>query len=327
MSISQQASQAEATHIDAAEEIELPERRTNRPVTLMHRVEYIAMRGLFAFFRLIGIDASSSLAGTFTRQVGPLLKPITARADNNLRAAFPNWSEAEIRQCIKGVWENLGRTAAEMAHLEKLIPGPEDSRITIYNQEQLDAFKENGTPVIFVSSHMANWEAMSVVVHKWGFDYGVVYRAANNPLIDELIINLRAAVMSRRQIPKGKRGGRAVIETLREGRSLAMLVDQKLNDGIEAEFFGRQAMTAPAPARLALKFNVPIVPMSIVRRRGAHFDLYIREPISFTPTGETSKDVATLTQLINDAIEAEIRAHPEQWLWLHRRWPKKGSNP
>ncbi|MEZ5982098.1 MAG: lysophospholipid acyltransferase family protein [Parvularculaceae bacterium] len=303
----------------------LPERRANRPITLTGRMEYAAARGLFAFFHLIGIDAASALAGGFTRFVGPLLGSVSKRADDNLRAVYPEWTSAERRRIIAKVWENLGRTTAEFAFLDKFDTREANGRVEIVGAEKIKSLAESGRPAIFVSGHFANWELMAITLHQAGVKTAVVYRAANNPLIDELIINMRAEVMSRVLIPKGKRGGRALIDALKQGRSIAMLVDQKLNDGISVPFLGRDAMTAPAAARLALKFNTPVIQTSIERLKGAHFRMTVHEPIAFTPTGDVTEDVRQLTILINEALERDIRARPEQWLWLHRRWTAPGS--
>ena len=306
------------------QEIALPERR-DRPVTLMHRVEYCLAILLFFVFRLIGIDASSWIAGKFMRTIGPLLRSVSRRAEDNLTAAFPDWSGTEVMAVTKEVWENLGRTAAEFAHLEKLNSSHPSRRVTIdpSTSAQVEKIIAAGQPVILVSGHFANWEIMSISVHELGFDYGVVYRAANNPLVDELIIKERAKVMTRLQIPKGKRGGRQLIEVLRSKKSLAMLVDQKLNDGIAVPLFGREAMTPPAAARLSLKFKAPIVAIEIERHNGAHFTVRTHPAIDFTPTGDTNVDVYNLTLAVNQSIEQTIRTRPGQWLWLHRRWPKQ----
>ncbi|NWG70602.1 MAG: lauroyl acyltransferase [Parvularculaceae bacterium] len=304
----------------AAEDLPLPARR-DKPVTLLHALEYGLLRVLFFVFRLIGVDAASALAGGFMRVVGPLL-PVNRRADDNLRMIYPEMSPAERRRIAAGVWENLGRTAAEMAHLDKFRPGEENGRVDVACAEHVRAVVRSGSPAIFVSGHFANWEIMAILLHRWGAKPAVIYRAANNPLVDEFVIRTRAAVMGRLQIPKGKRGGRALIEALRDGRSPALLVDQKLNDGIAAPFMGRDAMTAPAAARLSLKFGAPILAGRIERLKGAHFRVIVDPPIAFTPTGETAEDVRALTTLINQRLESYVRARPEQWLWLHRRWPK-----
>lgn len=304
----------------ALDDIPLPERR-DKPVTPAHALEYGLVRALFFFFRLVGIDAASAISGAFTRTVGPLL-PISRRAEDNLGAVYPEMSAAERRRIAAGVWENLGRTVAEMAHLDKFRPGEPGGRVEVVGAEQIRGIAETGAPGIFVSGHFANWEIMAILLHRFGVRTAVIYRAANNPLVDEFIIRTRAAVMGRLQIPKGKRGGRALIETLREGKSLAMLVDQKLNDGISVPFMGREAMTAPAAARLSLKFGAPIFPGRIERLKGAHFRITVEPPIDFAPAGDIAADVRALTILVNERIESYVRARPEQWLWLHRRWPK-----
>ncbi len=307
---------------EAAEEITLPAPRSNRPVTLAHRGEYALALAVGGFFRVVGVDAASAIAGGFLRAIGPLIGPIHRRGLVNLRIAFPNWTDAEIAATLRNVWENLGRTAAEFSHLDCFSP---DSgfRVQVEGREKFAAVIASGKPAIFVSGHFANWEVMSIVMQAVGLDYGVIYRAANNPLVDGLIIRTRAKVMSRRQIPKGKRGGRDMIEALRSGASLAMLVDQKLTSGgVPSLFFGRPAMTAPAPARLALKFDAPIIPLEIERTRGAHFRLTVNNPIAFEPTGDVNADTQALTDRINQELERMIRARPGQWLWLHRRWGK-----
>ncbi len=299
-------------------QVALPARRANRPVTLAARAEHAALQGLIALFRLAGVDAASAISGRFCRTAGPLLRTVTKRGETNMRLVYPDWTDAEIRAALRDVWDNLGRTAGEFAHLEKFDPFADDSRIEIVGAERLKAVAEGGGPVIFVSGHFANWELMSVAFHRAGLDYGV----ANNPLVDEFIIRERAKVMSRRQIPKGKRGARALVDTLKAGRSLAMLVDQKLNDGVDAPFMGLPAMTAPTPARLSLKFGAPLIPVSIERTKGARFRITVREPIEFAPSGDPAADTRALTMLVNEAIERDIRARPGQWLWLHRRWAK-----
>ncbi|MGF1544064.1 MAG: lysophospholipid acyltransferase family protein [Parvularculaceae bacterium] len=301
-------------------DVEPPAPRANRPTTIGARAEYALARALFAVFRVIGVDAASAVAGRFTRLVGPLLSGLSNRARDNLRRAYPDWSEAEIERTVRSVWENLGRTAAEFAHLDALDPAR--GRVVCHGTDIPLALKEAGRPAIYVSAHLANWEALTIALTRLGVDYAVVYRAANNPLVDAMIIAERARWMTRRQIPKGKRGGRDLIAAVKDGRSLAMLVDQKLNDGVPAPFFGRTAMTAPAAARLSLKHGAPIVPAAIFRHGGARFDMHFREPIDFEPSGDFAQDILALTARVNEAIEMEIRRAPAQWLWLHRRWPK-----
>lgn len=309
----------------AADEIALPAPRSNRPVTLLHRVEYALALLLGGFFRLIGVDAASALAGGFMRALGPLIGPIHRRGRTNLKIAFPQWREGEIEKALRAAWENIGRTAAEFSHLEKFDPDA-GGRVEIVGRERFDAVIASGEPAIFVSGHFANWEVTPRTMHAAGVDYCFVYRAANNPLVDGLIIRTRGAVMSRRQIPKGRRGGRDMLEALKAGVSLAMYVDQKLNSGgIPSPLFGRPAMTATAAARMALKYGAPVIPVDLVRLEGARFRMTVGAPLAFAATGDLNADVEALTARINLEIERMIRNAPGQWLWFHRRWGKDAA--
>lgn len=306
------------------EDIGLPERR-DRPVTLLHRLEMAAVMALTGFFRLAGVGAASAVAGKTMRLAGPMIRPVSRKAEANLRRIFPEWTEAQIKTVVADAWENVARTAAEFPHLRALSALENNRRLEIVGLEKLEAVRAAGRPVIFFSSHFANWELNAAVLHRIGLKYAFVYRAANNPLTDEYIIRMRAAAMTRHQIPKGKRGGRMLVDALKEGRSLAMLVDQKLNGGIPVPFMGRPAMTAPAAARLSLKYGAPLIHLSLVRLDGAHFRMTVNEPLAFSPSGDAGADVEALTIRINEALEADIRAHPGQWLWFHRRWPKEDA--
>ena len=305
-----------------ANDIPLPERRTDRPVTIMHRIELGLVLILSGFFKILGLDGASFVSGKFLRVVGPLIRPVSKRAENNLRKAFPDWSDDQIYATTKNIWENLGRTAAEFTHLEQLKPNLPNGRVTITGKEKLDRLVTHGHSAIFFSGHFANWEVIPTAFESLGVDQSFVYRAANNPLTDEYIINRRGRVMSRYQIPKGKRGSRALLETLNENRSLLMLTDQKLNSGISVPFMGIPAMTLNAAARLALKYKIPLAPVSIERLNGARFNIQFHDPLAFAPSGDLNKDIYDLTALMNLAIEKDIRARPGQWLWFHRRWPK-----
>lgn len=306
------------------EDIDLPDRR-DRPVTLLHRLEMIVVIALTGFFRLAGAGAASAVSGKTMRVLGPLIRPVSRKAETNLRRVFPDWPQERIDAVVKDAWENVARTAAEFPHLPALSELENNGRLELVGREKLEAIRASGRPVIFFSSHFANWELNAAVLHRAGLKYAFVYRAANNPLTDEYIINMRAAAMTRHQIPKGKRGGRMLVDALKEGRSLAMLVDQKLNGGISVPFLGIPAMTAPAAARLSLKYGAPLIHLSLIRLEGAHFRMTVCDPLEFTPSGDASADTEALTIRINEALEADIRAHPGQWLWFHRRWPKEES--
>lgn len=293
-------------------DIALPEPRKNKPVTIGKRLEAAAFFGAQSVLKRFSIEKASGAMGRIMRVVGPLLGTIHKRGEANLRLIYPDMTPAERSAILRDVWENIGRTFAEYAHIEELA-----DRVILENADVLRGFAENGRQAIFISGHFANWEAMGAVIRRQGVKFAAVYRAPNNALVDEHIIKLRARSMSRLQIPKGKRGGRDLLSALKKGYSLTMLVDQKLNDGIEVPLLGHPAMTAPAPARLAVKQNLPLVPLQITRQPGVRFVCTVHEPIN--PAGYT---VEELTARINDVLGEFILGRPDQWLWFHRRWPK-----
>lgn len=290
--------------------------------TLVHRLEYLLVVALIAFLRLFGVGAASAIGGGFLSVVGPLVRPISRRGEANLRMIFPDWDEKRVTRTIRGVWANLGRTGAEFAHLDAFGVGGPDARIEVRGRERLARVAASGKSAIFVSGHFANWETMTIALRAAGVPHALVYRTANNPLVDGLIRRLRTRTMTPHQIPKGARGARALVETLRARRSIAMLVDQKLTDGVVAPFLGRDAPTGAAAARLSLKYGAPIYYGTLERLGGARMRLTIHPPIDYKPTGDHDTDVLALTTLLNAALEEDIRARPEQWLWLHRRWGK-----
>lgn len=312
----------EATSPDI-DDTALPERRSNRPVTFGHYIEYALARFLIAFFRVVGVDLASFISGKVLRILGPLLRGYSRRAEENLRRAFPDWNDRQIKNTTAEVWENLGRTAAEYAHLDRLSIHGDNARILHQGFDKLRLPEGGYQQVIFVTGHFANWETPAVCARQLGINFGIIYRAANNPLVDELIIHKRADTMTRHQTPKGRRGARGLIGILSKGLSVAMLVDQKLNDGIAVPFMGRDAMTAPAAARMAFKFNVPVIPVTCERLNGARFLVTAHEQIPYAATDDKAADVYDLTKKINEALERQVTAHPGQWLWLHRRWPKE----
>jgi len=290
-------------------------------VTLAHRFEAGLVAAASALFRVLGVERASAAGGWIARMAGPQLRGLSRRAARNLKAAYPEKSDDEIAAIVADVWENLGRTAAEFSHLDAFRPFESGGRVEVEGLAHIEAVRDSGAPAVFVSGHFANWEIMSIVLHRCGIDYCVVYRAANNPLVDAQVIRWRTGVMSLNQAPKGKDGAKRILAAMKAGQSLAMLVDQKMNDGVAAPFFGRDAMTAPAAARMALKFSAPVIPLSVERLRGPTFRFRAHRPIAFAATGEASADVLALTTRINQFLEREITARPGQWLWLHNRWP------
>ncbi len=291
----------------------------SRRNSLVNHIEFAGLRLALGFFRLWGLDRASALGGRLTRFVGPKLG-ITRRARKNLHAAMPELGTDEIERIVADMWENLGRTMAEYAYLEDFVSS-ESGRIRFENADQAVQLAQRGS-MLLVSGHFANWELMPIAMRLRDIHGGDIYRHANNPLVNQWMIELRERATASVQIPKGGEGARILMRLLKQGKCIAMLADQKMNDGVEARFFGMQAMTPAAPAGLAVRYGLPIVLAAIEREDGAHFTLRCSEPIMADPSADRVGEIMRLTQLLNDHLEAQIRSRPHEWLWLHNRWPE-----
>ena len=286
---------------------------------LFHPIQAVVAVVVYTVLRMLPIDMASALGGGLARSIGPHLG-ISGRAVKNLKAAFPEKSDADVAEIVRGMWDNLGRVAAEYPHLGKIVVGADDGRVESIGGEYVDQLREGDRSGIFFSAHIGNWEIVSLGATQRGVPLDRIYREANNRLVEWLYQHGRAAVEGA-LIPKGAAGARGLLKSLKSGRHLAMLVDQKMNDGISVPFFGRDVMTAPALAELALRYDCPVVPARITRLKGARCRLEVLPPLDLIRTGDHKADVAANMAQINALIEQWVRDTPEQWLWLHNRWP------
>ena len=290
-------------------------------LTPLQKLRYSAEAAVFlafmAFFRLIGLDAASGVGGFIGRNIFARTR-VTQRARDNLAQAFPEKPVAEREAIIRTMWDNLGRTVAEYAHLDKFDLYGADPRIRVENVAEIE--KVRGQGVLIVSGHFANWEIMPIAASRFGLDGAIVYRPPNNPYVDRYISRARARKGYAEQISKHQ-GVKRIFTLLRGGKAILLLVDQKTNEGIPVPFFGRDAMTTLAPAALALKLKVPMIFASNKRLDGARFALTVHPPLEFTPSGDEDADTRAMTAAINLRLEEMVRADPAQWLWIHRRWP------
>jgi KDO2-lipid IV(A) lauroyltransferase len=276
---------------------------------------------LLTAFRLMGVDRASATGAAIARTIGPLLR-VTNRARRNLRAAFPDMTSGQVDKTVRAMWDNLGRYAAEIACLDAFdVSDASDAggRIEVVGREHLEALRDDGKGGIVFSAHLGSWDVVALAVGQIIPESVNVYRPLNNPIVDRMVQNARAK--SGGFVGKGIQGARAMIAGLSKGRHFAMLVDQKMNDGIAVPFFGRDAMTAPALARFAIRAGVPIVPSRCERLGGARFRLTFYPPVVPASSGNEANDVAETMAEVNEIIEGWITERPEQWLWVHSRWP------
>ena len=272
----------------------------------------------FGAFGLLPLDWASAIGGALARTIGPRLG-ISKRARLNIRRALPELADHEIAKTIAQMWDNLGRVAAEYPHLRQIRVFEPGGRVETHGFEHMDRAVTAGRRMIIFSGHIANWEIGMLAAVQYGAEVAQIYRAANNPLIDRMITRFRS--IGGELIPKGTVAARRAIAVLRRGAHVTMLADQKMNDGIPVPFFGRPAMTASALAALALRFDCDVLPARVERLGGARFRLTVFPPLPLPRSGDHHADVASLTTRVNQTLEGWIRDRPQEWFWVHRRWP------
>ena len=286
---------------------------------LIWRLEAFAFATLFAFLRLLGVERASGLGGWLLRTLGPHTGT-QKTVMRNLRIAFPDMTIAERERLALEQWDQTGRTFAELAVMDRLTP--EGGRVEVVGMERLHAIRDSGVPAVLISGHLANFEVMAAVIMASGVPCQVTYRAANNPYVDALIRESRERYGIRLFAPKGD-GTRELMAGMKRGDSIALLVDQKYNQGPEVTFFGQPVNASPGAARLAQKFDTVMQPLSVVRLPGVRFRVTAHEPIRVPDTGDKAADILAGIQAANAFVEDCVRAHPVDWFWVHKRWPDK----
>jgi len=286
---------------------------------LAWRVEALAYDTVVLFLRALPVDWASGFGGWLFRTLGPLT-PVNRTASDNLRIAFPDLSQREHDRLLDAQWDNVGRAFAEFPLMDRIRPAT--GRVEVVNAERLAQIRDNGEPVVFVSGHFANWEVMPATIVESGVTCLMTYRAMNNPLIDKRVKDGRAAYGVELFAPKGE-ATRDLMSALSKGESVALMNDQKFNAGLALPFFGAPAHTAPGPSRLALKYDTPLQTMSVERTKGARYRVVVHEPIHLEQTGDRTRDIETAVRRVNEWVEARVRERPQEWFWVHKRWPRE----
>jgi len=281
------------------------------------RIEALAYDLLTFCVRLLPLDAASWLGGALVRTLGPLTG--TRRiVERNLRLAFPELGEPERRRLIAAQWDNVGRYFVELVMIDRLTL--KSGRIEIEGEARLREIARRQTPTVFVSGHFSNIEIMAVAILGCGVNCLVTGRRLNNPYMDERLLNARRSYGMTMFAPKGSDGTREMLAALARGQSIAILNDQKNNQGVAAPFFGHPAHTASGAAKMALRTTGTLQPMSVQRLKGARFRVKVHEPIVLQRTGDRQADLEAGIRQINAFVEDRVRERPEEWFWVHKRW-------
>ena len=282
--------------------------------------EFIIVISLFCIFKIIGLKNASNLGSIIVRSIGPLFRSKDI-IKKNIKTALGEIDEKKETLIINSMWSNIGRTFAEYVFLKDFKFNKINfNHVEINGTKYLDEIKKNNQSVIFYSGHFANFELMAMELDKFGVKCAAIYRPLNNFFLNPVMEYLRMKYICPNQIPKGRIGMREIISKMKNGYSIALMVDQRVSEGPREVFFNKPAHTTTIPAQLALKYDSKLVPISLERKEGIKFIMTIHEPYKVKKTGYEDQDTKNITLKINQILEKMIIKNPKQWIWSHNRW-------
>jgi KDO2-lipid IV(A) lauroyltransferase len=291
----------------------------SKPVNFVFRLEAAAWYAFAGGIGALPIGAAAKLGAGVVPAIGAATSAHKT-ALRNIRMAFPNENEAWHREVRSGMWREIGRMAGEFPHMGKFVKKLATGEVEFRGRDRVEATLGKGA--VFIGGHFSNWEITSLCLAQADPGSHFTYRPANNPIIDKYIVETRRAFGLELQAAKGKEGGMGLLRSLMKGRSVALMNDQKYNKGLAAPLFGYDCMTADGPTRLALRFKVPLIPITGRRIGPKKFVATAYPPIALDYDNPSDAAVYAGVEAINRFMEERIREAPEQWFWAHRRWPK-----
>ena len=283
---------------------------------LKYFLQFFCILFLFGVFKIVGIKFSRIISENIMVVLGPIFrsKKIIIK---NLSIAFPNFNENEKKQILKDMWINYGRIFAEYMFIKNFRQGSIGERnINIENQYILENVKKDSKPVIFISGHFNNFELMAMQIEKLGIDLAAVYRPLNNKFLNPLMESIRIKYICKKQIKKGISGTKELLLNFKKGTSIALMIDQRVSEGIRVDLFNEKALTTTIPAQFIKKFGAKIIPVHIERINVEKFNITFQDPIKFSK----DSNIETITYKLNNILEEMIKKNPSQWIWSHNRW-------
>ena len=269
----------------------------------------------FILFKILGATLSSKISGKLFELIGPFFRSEEI-INSNIKRAMPNIQPEEIKKIKKSMWNNYGRIFAEYMFINNFRIGKLSSNIIIEGKDILDEIIKSKKQVIFISGHLSNFELMAMSIEKAGINLSAIYRPLNNIFLNKIMEGIRKKYICKYQIKKGIGGLKSLIKLKKKNFSTALMIDQRVSEGILSNFFGKKASTTTIPGQLVKKFNIPVVPIYIERTENINFKIIINKPIYFSKN-DTIQDI---TDELNKNLEAMIIKKPEQWIWSHNRW-------
>jgi len=277
--------------------------------------EFLIISSLFIIYKFLGLKISSYISGKLFEAFGPIFRSKNI-IKSNIEKAIPKISSLKVKIITKNMWNNYGRTLSEYMFLKGFRNNKLKSNINIVGKEILEKIKLENAPVIFISGHFSNFELMAMEIEKSGVNLSAIYRPLNNIFLNVLMEKIRKKYICKNQIKKGASGVRELLRLYKKGYSIALMIDQRVSEGIKSKFFSADAFTTTIPAQFVKKFNCKVVPIYIERHHGINFNIKIETPIKFTKNCSTEK----ITRDLNIWLEKMILKNPGEWIWSHNRW-------
>ena len=278
-------------------------------------VQFLFAISCFLIFKILGPRLSSNLGGKIFEIIGPFFRSEKI-INSNIKKALPDINFKNLKKIKRLMWNNYGRTFAEYMFIKEFRNGKISKNIEIDGQEILEKIKKENSQVIFISGHFSNFELMAMHLEKSGINLCAIYRPLNNIFLNGIMERIRKRYICKKQIKKGIVSLRQLIALKKNNFSTAIMIDQRVSEGILSHFFNHEALTTTIPAQLVKKFNIPIVPVYIERIENINFKICISKPIYFDEDTTADK----ITDELNRILEKMILNKPENWIWSHNRW-------
>ena len=278
-------------------------------------LQFVVTIFCFVIFKLLGPNLSSSLSGKLFELIGPFFRSKEI-IHSNIKRGIADVHPEKLENITKQMWNNYGRLFAEYMFIKDFRNGKLSHKIQIQGQEILEEIKNSNKQVVFISGHFSNFELMAMYLEKNGIKLSAIYRPLNNIFLNRIMETIREKYICKYQIKKGIGGLKKLIALKKNNFSTALMIDQRVSEGILSNFFNQNALTTTIPAQLVKKFNIPIVPVYIERIDGLKFKISVIDPVNFSKDASIENITATLNQI----LEKMILKKPEQWIWSHNRW-------
>ena len=282
--------------------------------SIKYLFQFVIVIFLFLIFKLLGLKFSSYISGKLFQIVGPFFRSKKI-IELNLKNVYPELDSRNKKKIINGMWNNYGRVFAEYIFIKDFRKNKYEN-IIIEGKEVLDQIKKDKKQVIFISGHFGNFELMAMEIEKSGISLAAIYRPLNNIFLNKVMETIRKDYICENQIKKGVGGLKNLMKLIKKNFSIALMLDQRVSEGIKVNFFKKEAYTTTIPAQLVKKFDLPIVPVSIKRYENVKFKMTIHQPVNFKET----ETIEIITEKLNKILEKMVIENPQEWIWTHNRW-------